>query len=107
MALATRSMMNQADRDLVEKAFQKACSSWHMTPEQKQKLCADDPDLMLLVISLYKTLHTVFSDPEQANAWIRIPNNAEVFGGDSPLHRMLHEGLPPQKVKDYLDRWLH
>jgi hypothetical protein len=52
------------------------------------------------VLGIYRTLHTLFADPAQANAWPKKPNQA--FHGRTAIERMSQgdEGL--QAVSDYL-----
>lgn len=40
------------------------------------------------LIGIYVALHTIFSDPRQADDWIRRPNNGRLFNGDSALALM-------------------
>ncbi len=41
------------------------------------------------VLGIYKSLHLLFVDRAQANSWVRRPNAAPMFGGQSALDRML------------------
>lgn len=41
------------------------------------------------VLGIYKALHMLFVDRAQADSWVRRPNAAQVFGGQSALDRML------------------
>lgn len=40
------------------------------------------------VLGIYRALHTIFSDPEQANSWVRRPNAAAAFNGSKALALM-------------------
>jgi len=41
------------------------------------------------ILNIYAALHTLLPVPERANAWVREPNSAALFGGATALHRML------------------
>jgi hypothetical protein len=41
------------------------------------------------VFNIHEALNVIFSNVEQANAWIKKPNTAAMFGGRSALERML------------------
>jgi hypothetical protein len=41
------------------------------------------------VLAIYGALHSLYVDHERADAWIRRPNDAPLFGGQPPLERLL------------------
>lgn len=45
------------------------------------------------LIGIYRLLHTIFSDPQQANGWVRRPNKGSLFNGSSALELMCRGGL--------------
>jgi hypothetical protein len=54
------------------------------------------------VLGIYSTLQLLFKSPEQADAWVRKPNDA--FGGQSALERMLAGDVTDlAAVRGYLD----
>jgi len=54
------------------------------------------------VLGIYKALHLLFNDPEQADGWVRRPN--EAFGGQTALERMLGGNVVDlYAVRSYLD----
>lgn len=56
------------------------------------------------VLGIYKALQLLFPDPVRADAWIRKPNTAEPFGGNSALTRMLSGQVADlYVVRQYLD----
>ena len=56
-----------------------------------------------LVFSIYRILHTLFPDPEQANAWLQRPNSAGLFSGQPAISLMLTGDLSTiEAVRDYL-----
>jgi hypothetical protein len=46
-----------------------------------------------LVLGIYKALHILYPEPALADAWVRMPNTNQVFGGNPPLALMLDEGI--------------
>ncbi|WP_457894601.1 antitoxin Xre/MbcA/ParS toxin-binding domain-containing protein [Stenotrophomonas hibiscicola] len=40
------------------------------------------------LVGIYQLLHTIFSNPQQADSWVRRPNRGMLFKGDSALHLM-------------------
>jgi len=56
------------------------------------------------LLGIWKALQILFPDPAQADAWIRRPNAAPVFGGQSALERMLAGHVADlYTVRRYLD----
>jgi len=56
------------------------------------------------VMGIYKALQLLFERPEQANAWLRKPNQAAPFNGQSALDRMLAGQVTDlAAVREYLD----
>jgi hypothetical protein len=53
------------------------------------RLDADTLERLSYVFGIYAALHVLFPVPERADAWIRKPNQAPLFGGESALARML------------------
>jgi hypothetical protein len=54
------------------------------------------------VAGIWKALQIVYSDPAQADGWVRRPNRA--FGGQTPLERMSAGDVTDlAAVRDYLD----
>lgn len=70
--------------------------------------CSDLPDYVLNRISyllgIFKALSLMFPNAEQADGWIRRPNAAPLFSGDTALDRMLVGSIEDLRVvRDYLD----
>lgn len=40
------------------------------------------------LIGIYQLLHIIFSNPQQADSWVRRPNRGPLFKGDSALQLM-------------------
>lgn len=56
------------------------------------------------LLGIYKSLHILFSDPAQADAWVHRPNQAPLFGGQSAMARMLSGNVADlYVVRQYLD----
>jgi hypothetical protein len=56
------------------------------------------------LLGIFKALQILFPDPEQADAWLRRPNQAALFGGHSALERMLSGNVADLfVVRQYLD----
>ena len=91
-------------------------------PDDMRALAADTPaahaelasDLSLALLhvlerlshlfAIYAALHILFPLDEHANAWIRKPNTAPLFGGRSALDRMLGGQVGDlMVVRQYLD----
>jgi hypothetical protein len=56
------------------------------------------------LLGIFKALQILFPDPAQADAWLRKPNQAALFGGHSALERMLSGNVADlYVVRQYLD----
>ncbi len=56
------------------------------------------------LLGIFKALQILFPDPAQADAWLRKPNQATLFGGHSALERMLSGNVADLfVVRQYLD----
>ena len=56
------------------------------------------------IFGIYSALQVLFSIPERADDWIRKPNAAALFGGESALARMLGGKVADLfQVRQYLD----
>lgn len=57
------------------------------------------------LLGIYRTLHTIFSDPERADEWIHRPNSAPLFCGDTALATMLRDATAIPSVREYLQSY--
>jgi hypothetical protein len=65
---------------------------------------ADTLERISYVLGIYKALHLLFTEPGQANSWVRRSNAAPMFGGRSALDRMMAGHLADlSAVRQYLD----
>lgn len=56
------------------------------------------------ILGIYKALQILLPEPAAADAWVRKPNSAEIFGGRSALDRMLSGNVADlYVVRSYLD----
>lgn len=59
------------------------------------------------LLNIYAALQQLFPEPEQADAWVKLPNAADEFDGGSALQRMLRGEIDDLRaVSDYLARQL-
>ncbi|HEY8352801.1 MAG TPA: MbcA/ParS/Xre antitoxin family protein [Sphingomonadales bacterium] len=68
------------------------------------QLPRDTLERISYILGIYKALQILLPDPAAADAWIRKPNAAEIFGGRSALERMLSGNVADlYVVRRYLD----
>ncbi|CAG1015655.1 hypothetical protein BURC_01018 [Burkholderiaceae bacterium] len=68
------------------------------------RLDADTLERLSYVFGIYSALQVLFPVSERADAWIRKPNAAPLFGGESALARMLGGRVADLfQVRQYLD----
>jgi uncharacterized protein (DUF2384 family) len=106
------------------RVFFRIAEAWKLTPEQQMKLLGLtsrstyykwrkepprqlSPDLLerlSYLFGIYKNLQVLLPDAQLADEWVRRPNTNPLFGGSSPLERML-SGLVADLyvVRSYLD----
>lgn len=46
-----------------------------------------------LILGIYKALQLLYPEPALADAWVRLPNSNEIFGGKAPLTLMIDDGI--------------
>ena len=72
--------------------------------QQDGALSRDTLERISYLLGIWKSLQILFPDPSQADAWLRKPNTAALFGGHSALERMLSGNLADlYVVRQYLD----
>jgi len=62
--------------------------AWRKQPEKAQ-LPRDTLERLSNLLGIYKSLQILLPDPAAADAWVRKPNTAPLFGGRSALQQML------------------
>lgn len=66
----------------------------------------DGLDRASYMLGIYKALHILFPDSEQADSWIKRSNASTTFNGRSPLEQMLGGRMRDlQLVRRHLDGW--
>lgn len=105
------------------RAFFGIANAWNITSREQSVLlsCAEstlfkwkkNPNTVLdrdklerisYILGIYKALQILFPEPDQADSWIKKPNNAPLFNGKSALDRMLGGSLIDlADVRRYLD----
>jgi len=64
----------------------------------------DTMERISYVIGIYKALHILFPDAQVADTWVRKPNTAPIFNGQTALERMLAGRVSDlYVVRSYLD----
>ena len=70
------------------------------------QLDRDTLERVSYVLGIYKALQILLPDPAAADAWVRKPNTAPLFGGQPALQRMLSGNVADlYVVRQYLDGW--
>ena len=72
----------------------------------KGQLTRDTLERVSYILGIYKALQILLPDPAAADAWVRKPNTAPLFGGAAALQRMLSGNVADlYVVRQYLDAW--
>jgi hypothetical protein len=80
-------------------------STWHLWREGKSgALSADTVERLSYIFGIWKALQMLLPSDAAADAWVRKPNDAAPFGGQSALERMLSGRVADlYEVRRYLD----
>jgi hypothetical protein len=80
-------------------------STFHLWREGKSgALSADTLERLSYLFGIYKALQILMPSPESADEWVRKPNTAPLFNGQSALERMLSGHVADlYEVRRYLD----
>lgn len=77
--------------------------AWRKSPDTA-RVARDTLERLSNLLGIYKSLQILLPDPKAADAWVRQPNTAELFGGRSALDRMLAGNVSDLNlVRRYLD----
>ena len=77
--------------------------AWRKQPD-KAALPRDTLERLSNLLGIYKSLQILLPDAAAADAWVRRPNSAPLFGGRSALDRMLAGNVSDLNlVRRYLD----
>ena len=106
------------------RTFFQLAEHWNLRITEQRKLLGDPPESTFYkwkreqggapgrdvierisyLLGIWKALQILFPDPAQADAWLRKPNQAPLFGGQSALERMLSGNVADlYVVRQYLD----
>lgn len=107
------------------KAFFNISSAWKLDDDEARKLLGspdlttfanwrDDPSSALLqsdtlerisyILGIYKALQTLLPDEIAADGWVKKPNSAPLFNGESALDKMISgDKKDLSLVRQYLD----
>jgi hypothetical protein len=106
------------------RSFFRLAEAWQLRVAEQRKLLGDPPESTFYkwkreqdgapgrdvierisyLLGIFKALQILFPDPAQADAWLRRPNQAPLFGGHSALERMLSGNVADLfVVRQYLD----
>jgi len=106
------------------RAFFKLAECWGLRVAEQRKLLGDPPESTFYkwkrerdgalgrdtlerisyLLGIFKALAILFPEPARADAWLRKPNAAPIFGGHSALERMLSGNVADlYVVRQYLD----
>ena len=76
---------------------------WKSAPESAD-LKRDTLERLSYLLGIYKALQILLPDTAAADAWVKKPNSAPLFGGNSALDRMLGGNVADLvAVRQYLD----
>ena len=108
------------------RTFFRICDAWKLSNDEARKLLGDPPrstyflwkktgegqftrdtlERVSYLLGIYKALQILLPDAVAADAWIRKPNTAPLFGGKAALQRMLSGNVADlYVVRQYLDAW--
>ncbi|WP_313139281.1 hypothetical protein [Stenotrophomonas sp.] len=106
------------------RAFFNLATRWELSGLQQRALLGSPPDAFYeawargacahidadvlvrisYLLGIYKALHILLPNPVQADGWIRRPNMAPMFAGDTVLEFLSRGGLSELRdVRSYLD----
>jgi hypothetical protein len=77
--------------------------SFYQLKRAPRRLDQDQLTRISLLVGIFKALNVLYSS-KLADAWVQRPNTNPLFGGESPLSRMLKGGVPAMlHVRQLLD----
>ena len=106
------------------RTFFRIAAAWKLSPNEARRILGDPPrstfflwkrtgdaqlsrdtlERMSYVLGIYKALQILLPQKDAADAWIRKPNAAPLFGGKPALDRMLSGNVADlYVVRQYLD----
>jgi len=95
--------LTNGEQEVILGVSQPTCYRWR-NDQVASALSADTLERLGYVLNIYAALQILLPVQERADAWIKQPNTAPLFGGESALKRMLGGRVGDLKVvADYLD----
>jgi hypothetical protein len=106
------------------RTFFRIADAWKLSPNEARRILGDPPrstfflwkrtgdaqlsrdtlERMSYILGIYKALQILLPQKDAADAWIRKPNSAPLFGGKPALDRMLSGNVADlYVVRQYLD----
>lgn len=122
--VAIRDAGTTKNEDVALSSFFRLTSAWDLSKEEERillgspnrstfvrwrrgrrgNLSKDTLERISYLFGIYKALHTIFPKSPQADSWIKRPNSAPLFDGQSALDRMLDGRVADLLlVRQYLD----
>ena len=96
-------LSNEHARILLGRPHANTLARWKKNPEA-QKLDQNTLERLSYLLGIYKALQILLPHPGAADAWVRQPNDAPLFGGRPALDRMLSGHVADlYAVRCYLD----
>lgn len=102
------------------RTFVRIAEAWQLTEEDQRKILAlpeaepwqpveelpvEGTTLLRIsyIISIYRILHTIFSDRSQADGWVHRSNSAEIVGGRTAIQVLCSGELRSfESIRDHL-----
>jgi len=93
----------EEQRTLLGRPARSTFFSWRQHPEEAT-LSKDTLERISYILGIYSALQVLLPDEKAADAWVKKPNKASIFGGTSALDRMLSGNVSDlYVVRQYLD----
>lgn len=82
---------------------EKTLYNWKNRPE-KAKLTRDHLERASYILGIYRALQILFPDDARSDQWIHTPNDNPLFGGSTPVEKMLGGFVVDlASVREFLD----
>jgi hypothetical protein len=101
--IAKAWQLTSGEQEVLLGVSQPTCYRWR-NDQVASALSGDTLERLGYILNIYSALQILLPIQERADAWIRQPNTAPLFGGEPALKRMLGGRVGDLKVVgDYLD----